>query len=170
MGTRNLNQLYDECKAELKSIGIEPNPIKEIRVNPRPKRRLGRARCRNGEYTIEISGITLREEVPDKKVKQVIIHEMLHCCDGALNHGDTWKRLANKVNLNLGYNVTRCGSLAEMGLTEETVYTRKYKITCQKCGSVYYRERASNVTKHPERYVCAKCGGNLVVEDMRKAG
>lgn len=41
----------------------------------------------------------------------------------------------------------------------------KYKITCLGCGEVGYRKKASNVTMHPERYHCTKCGGKITVTE-----
>lgn len=161
-----LYKLYDECTAELNSIGIVSNPIQSITVNRRAKNRFGLAVREHGVYRIEISEIVLRNDVSDDKAKEVIIHEILHCCDNCMTHKGKWKAYANKVNARLGYNITRCNSFDNIGVKREEVVNFKYKITCTNCGKIVYRLRASRVICHPNRYRCGTCGGELKVEKI----
>ena len=40
----------------------------------------------------------------------------------------------------------------------------KHKIICQKCGAEIYRQKQSELIKHPWKYCCARCGGTLKKE------
>lgn len=161
-----LYNLYEECTEELKSIGIVSNPIQSVTINRRAKKRFGQAIREGGNYRIEISEIVLRDEVPADKAKEVIIHEILHCCDNCMTHKGKWKAYANKVNARLGYNITRCNSYNNIGVKREEVVNFKYKITCIHCGKIIYRQRASKVICHPNHYRCGVCGGELKVEKI----
>lgn len=161
-----LNKLYKECTEELKSIGIVSNPIWSVTINRRAKKRFGQAIREGGNYRIEISEIVLRDEVPVDKAKEVIIHEILHCCDGGMTHKGKWKAYANKVRARLGYDIKRCNSYQNIGVNYNEVINFKYKITCTDCGKSTYRQRASNVTRYPYKFRCAICGGNLTVEEL----
>ena len=114
-------------------------------------------------YSININVVLLDEKNDVSGLKNTIIHELLHSCKGCMNHGENWKRLAEKVNRAYGYNIKRTSSSDEKGVQKSTVPTakNKYCVICEKCGKKYMRTRMSNLVKYPNRYSCGVCGGKL---------
>ena len=78
-------------------------------------------------------------------------------------NGASWKRLAEKVNSKLGYNIKRCSSASEKGVIEDHRLDnrRQYIIVCEKCGLAYTRQRACRLVENPELFRCGRCGGKL---------
>lgn len=159
-----LERLFHESLAELASLGIIPRKITQLKVNTRLFSTLGYAKKSKDFCTIDISQAILEEkEYDDKMKKNILIHEILHCCNGTNGHTGRWQRLANLVNSELGYNIN---AFAER---EEYVHIAKgqrYAVRCKKCGEVFERRVRSAVITHPERYKCGKCGGRL--EEVKK--
>lgn len=90
---------------------------------------------------------------------------------GCMKHTGEWKQLAEKVNRYYGYNIKRCDSADEKGISEEQkekiqkerTATRKVKyiFKCTCCGQKVERCRESKFTKYPELYRCAVCHGKF---------
>ncbi len=156
--------IYENCKGKLQNLGIETGEIKRVKVNTRAVSRWGRCKKVSYDmYEIEISAVLLQDDVDDKGAETTMLHELLHSCEGCMNHGAKWKALANKVNAAYGYNIKRNTSSDEKGVKDNIVKKAKHKIVCQKCGKEIYRMRASNLTKYPTLYSCM-CGGDFKVE------
>lgn len=129
-----------EAIKELHHIEIYPaDNITGIKSNSRAKRRLGccKKSIINGkaEYEIEISAMLEKED--DKRIKEIIHHELLHTCKGCLNHGQRWKALAAKVNHAYNYNITTTARTDQMDELDDGRY--KFMIRCTKCGNTGYR-------------------------------
>lgn len=163
---KNLNEIYEKCVKKLNAIGITPGNVVSVTPNTRRMTAWGLCRKSYGTCKIEISSILLDDSVADKSVETVMMHELLHTVDGCVGHGAEWKRLAAKVNAAYGYNVKRTNTPAEYGVNDVRVVGMKYKIQCVDCGTTAYRARKSNVTKDPNHYRCAICGGKLTVTEM----
>ena len=87
-------------------------------------------------------------------IKNVIAHELIHTVQGCFNHGYMFRAYANKLN-RLGYNVEIKNNDKQFG--QNIQY--KYKLTCLKCGKVFYRHRlAKGDIRH------SSCGGKIKVE------
>ena len=157
---RNLEKYVICCMAELDAIGINYGNILEVKVNMRAKTRLGRCRKTSKGYLIEINSNLLDESIKELYLKNTIIHELLHTCEGCMNHGTNWKRLADKVNRVYGYNISRVGSLPKEKDVKEIIKPN-YIIKCSKCGKTYSRIKKSKLVQHPEHYRCGRCGGKL---------
>lgn len=160
---KRLNFLLEECLKELETIDIRPyGKILSIRENSRAKSRLGYCRQIKGgpfpQYRLEIS--TMLKEWESQKLKEVIIHEVLHTCKGCLNHGALWKKLAAEVNKTYGYSIKRTAEPQN----PENVY--RYRIRCISCGNTSYRIKRSKIVQKPEIYQCARCGGALEVDQL----
>ena len=100
----------------------------------------------------------------NKIIKNTIIHEIIHCFPGCNNHGATFKSYANYINKKLGYDISRVGNKEADYIKSNVEYNRntaiyKYKIICQKCGQVFYRQRMKKDLIR--KYCCSKCGGRL---------
>lgn len=161
-----LEKLYSECLNELKTINLDFSDKKkfgeiDIKIAKRKSKRYGC--CKYDKFNIrhiEISKWTM--ELNDDIIKNTIIHELIHCIPYCNNHGKEFKYYAKIVKENLGYNITRLGNKEEdykkSGLEfpkEEKKITYKYKIICNKCGEVYFRQRMKKYFL--KRYVCGKC-------------
>ena len=164
---KDLQKLFELCKNELRVLDIPFCEDTTCIVNSRAKRRWGLCTKKpDGSYIIEISYRLLTDDVPDKSTKTTILHELLHTVPGGNCHTGAWKFYATKVNTVLGYNISRTTSAAEKGVEEFSIINNyKYFITCDKCGYVWKRTRATAVTAHPEHYHC-HCGGNLKVTEL----
>lgn len=154
-----INRLYLECVNELETINIQiSDQIKQVIINNRAKKRLGcckkKSENNNEFYYIEISDKMLEKR--DVEIKEVIIHELLHTCEGCMNHGSKWKAEVNKVNKCYGYNITTTSKL-----NSEQIINGSYLIKCNKCGQENIRIRKTKIVMHPEMYRCGKCGGEL---------
>jgi hypothetical protein len=162
---KNLEKLCQECMEELNAIGIKYGNIKEFKVNSRAKSRWGLCSKENGTYTIEISNDLLADNIKDDKVKNVIIHEILHTCDNCMSHTGEWKRLAGIVNdCYACYNIKRGETEEEVGCirvhkARKENYT--YAVICNKCGQVIYKSRMCGIIKYPHEYHHVNCGGHF---------
>ena len=166
---KNLNALFNECMDEVNSIGIDVEPIIDVSVSYRAKKRFGEAKglYRNGVkvHTINISSEILRDEANVKAVKNTIIHEILHCTEGGHGHKGNWEYLANKVNRELGYHISRCSSyesfVVDRPSENRAIENYQYEFICKDCGQVIRRKRQSKFVNNYKNYRCGVCGGNF---------
>ena len=166
-----INQLLKDVIREAEAVRIPLGKIKRnVRVNARAKRRFGCCRSVQNAFGVRQFEIELSQKVlacEDKKIKEILAHELLHTCSGCQNHGKKWKIYATTMNHAYGYAITTTTSDAAMGLPEtEARYRResyRYILQCQGCGAMIRRKRASRLTQYPQRYRCAKCGGKLKI-------
>ena len=172
---RDLNKYVDICKKELDSIGIQyRNPDKWI-VSGKLTKSLGYSEIYYDGISNKTKGIIskipkiviskriLNDKYPEKYLKETIIHELIHTCDGCTDHGSGFKRIARIINKELGYNIKRCASPDEAKIYHEMYKPkeRKYSIECPKCGSRWNYKIKCNTYKHPERYRCSRCKATL---------
>lgn len=159
---KDLQKIAKECIEELNAIGIKQGKILRFEINTRAKKRWGQCRMTPNGFTINISYRLLGDSVDIMALKNTIMHEILHTCNGCLNHGAEWKRYADKVNRAYGYNIKRCTSAEEKGLERvQTTKIIKHKFVCECCGQVITRQKESNFTKHYNLYKCGRCGGDF---------
>lgn len=184
-----LEKLYKECLEELNRIGIsfEGRQI-NICISKRNNKRYGCCKTELPDerykkvirksfrykikydsykkYTIEISKWVM--ELNKSIIKNTIIHELIHCLPYCNNHGEYFKKYANIVNKELGYNISRLGNKKE-DLENSNIEYRyeeqyKYIIECEKCGQIFYRKRLQKNFKN--KYRCSKCLGKLKVIEV----
>lgn len=166
MDGEKINIIFREIVKEAQDLKI-PVPANingEIEINPRPKKRFGCCKLKDGQFHIEISAFVL--EADERRIREVIAHEILHACKGCQNHGTHWKEYAERMNTQYGYRIKRVSSFQDMGLEakqeENSQEKIKYIIKCQKCGREYPRQRFTCVMKKINAYRC-QCGGKLIV-------
>lgn len=166
MDSEKINIIFKEIIKEAQDlkIPVPANICEEISINPRPKKRFGCCKLKDGTFYIEISKFVVATD--EKKIREVIAHEILHACKGCQNHGVRWKEYAGRMNAQYGYQIKRVSSFQEMGLetnqggdAEDQI---KYIIKCQKCGREYPRQRFTCVMKKINAYRC-QCGGKLTL-------
>lgn len=167
-----LELLMKKCLEQMAAVGVHPcRKIFRIEENRRAKKRLGCCRTvreagRNG-FVIEVS--SAMRDCPDDILKNVIFHELLHTCEGCMNHGQKWKLLADLINRTYGHNIqvrADAGQVPGLAGEAEGQKAYRYEIRCGKCGAVFYRIRRSRVVEHPENYRCSACGGRLLVQKL----
>ena len=159
---KDLWKIAVECIEELEAINIQVGKILSFEINYTANRRWGQC-CRkpNGWHTINISYKLLANDVDIKALKDTLFHELLHTCDGCMNHGTRWKNYADRVNKAYGYNIKRCTSAEEKNIEDDREKLAKYKFVCEDCGQVIYRQKASNFTKNYNLYTCGRCHGKF---------
>lgn len=158
MTDHELDRMMEELSVELRQLGIPVSQhiFPQVQVNTRAKRRLGCCKREGNSFRIEISHSLLPSP---NKVREVLVHELLHTCPGCGNHGKTWKRYGELAGKALGVTVSRLSPAEGDGrpLRREEV---KYVLECQSCGAKIGRSRMSKAVKSPWRYRCP-CGGKL---------
>lgn len=175
---KRLDEMFNECIDEMDAIDIPYGKITEVTVNYRAKSRWGQCQRRyeNGIiYKININADLCHPEASERGLKETIIHEILHTCPDCMCHTGEWKRLADLVNDCYGYNVKRCNSSEDKGMSEfykqhdrqgrpDKPVTWRYEIRCKNCGKIVGRkQKACKVTKYPQMYQCGFCRGKLEV-------
>lgn len=156
---KGLDRLLQECKSDLKRIGV---PISKyiqggVFVN-NCKSSLGRCRKFGVDmFQIQISKYLLK---CDKElIKNTIYHELIHSIPKCFNHGYNFCYYANMINKMLGANVVIKNRDKQFG--EQLQY--KYKITCKKCHAVFYRHK---LPKYRIGLKHASDNGELIIEQL----
>ena len=158
-----LNEAYEVATEMLDCLGIEYGNVTELVINTRFKRKWGQCSYnrRTGEFKISISYKLFGDDAPEMGLLQTVVHELLHTCDGCLNHGELWKKYAGMVNAEFNLGVKRCNSAEEKGLSNDDYEYHpesvKYQLRCPNCGHIYKRKRMCYPVQHPEKCGCSKC-------------
>lgn len=165
---KNLNNLLQEAKDDLASLGVEYGNVGTISVNNRLKRAWGRCIKHGNYYAIQINPQLVLDTTSDQAAMDTIMHELIHTCEGCMNHGTNFKKLGNLVSI-YGYTIQRCTSAEDKGLTsyKNTPGYVKYTLTCEKCGTVNKYARKTKLITYIQnhdsrrfRYMCSKCKCN----------
>lgn len=166
---KNLMAVAKKCMKILDSLNIDYDKDTEFSINYRARKRFGMAKYNKdtGCCSISIASGLLYDEVPDKSLETVVLHELLHTVSGAMNHGKKWQSLANKVNKEFLYKITVTSSTDDYNLTGRSKEfftpkkTYKYAIQCADCGQIYKYQRMCDCIRFPELYHCGVCGSKL---------
>ena len=143
-------------QARALKIPFSPRLEPGVKINTRAVTRFGCCKLRKGTYSIEVARTVA--EGPEKSCLEVLAHELLHTCRGCRDHGERWREYAGRMNRAYGYDIRRVTTNASLGV--QGIREPKYILVCRECGGEFPRFRASELTRHPERYRC-KCGGTL---------
>lgn len=148
------------CKKICDSADIPYGNIISIKENRNFTRTWGRCERRKDGYIIEISDRLFKGN--PEGLRQTILHEMIHTCPRAFNHGEVFKRYARRLD-DYGYKVRRLTNAKELGL-EDRDTKAKYKVVCERCGveSLYFKR--SKIVQDLQRgdakgYRCSRCRG-----------
>ena len=163
---QKLKRLVKESEKELQAIGLGDKLKSDIKytINYKAKKRLGQC-CE--KRNINISSWLL-EIGDDHDIKNTIIHEILHTFEDTIGHKEKWQYYARYVNNRTDYHITRTTSINKIyekankvRPTREIHY--RWKITCTKCGKVFYRQRINTKVLNDfarGNRVHKYCGGN----------
>ena len=161
---KNYMAMFNEALEIVHGLGNETGVIVSVDLNYRAKNRFGQCKRNNlyNTYELNFNYLIFNDNANEDVVMSTIIHEILHTCDGGMTHKGEWKRLANIVNANTKYNITRCNSYESFGIERpKREKKHNYVFYCEDCGQVIIRERASKFTKNYHAYRCGKCGGGI---------
>lgn len=161
---RDLMTYVKVCTEQLDKVGVPYSKnILEWKINTRAKSRWGQCKKTIDGYIIEVSVDLLNEENDVEGLKNTIIHELIHTCDGCNNHGTLWKMYAAMVNSAYGYNIKRSSTCEEKGVNYEVrkKSNAKYVLECSECHQQFYYQRTCFAVKHPEFCSHKGCHGNL---------
>lgn len=163
MNKHNLDEVVEICMTEVTDCHIIPGNIVAYKVNPRLRQAWGRCVRLGRCCTIELQPFLLDSRTPLVVLKQVIIHEILHSCDGCHNHGLLWKSYADRINARYGYHIARLVNAEERKLCNDAGTFQpeerfRYVMECGNCHVRSYKSRICNFVRYPEGYICKKCG------------
>lgn len=172
---QELEKLFNECKKEILKVGIplEENKI-TIQLDDLGKRTFGR--CKN-KKDIFISYWAF-DNLSRDKIKNTLIHELLHTLKNTNGHCRQWKYYARVMNNEYGYNIQIKGNIREEFMNANKTETEmlnamgyKYRITCKGCGNKSYRHKMGDrITSyyHKGYYTCRKCRSTeFKIEDVK---
>lgn len=166
---RDYTQIAIEVMIQVREAGIVPGNIRRIVTNSRTKNRWGRCTRKldnmTGDfyYEIEIGEWMTEEKFPEKLIRNTIAHEIIHSCEGCMNHGVKFHQLASIMNAKYGYDIQTYVSKEEMAIRNEVEPVEyRYKIRCKKCGHEYGKHRMCEVLRNPSLYTHTGCGGNFI--------
>ena len=161
-----LIRLSKESIRELEEIGLGKMIPKNLNftINYRAKKRLGQC-CEKQDINISS---WLLEIGDDHDIKNTIIHEILHTFEDTIGHKEKWQYYARYVNNRTDYHITRTTSINKIYEKANKVRPTKeihyrWKITCTKCGKVFYRQRINTKVLNDfarGNRVHKYCGGN----------
>ena len=156
-----VNGLYRGIVDALERLGYHPNKldrpimwhdsVKEFGTTYRKKTDDGY------KYWIKISKVLTEADGNPINLYETIAHETIHTIDGCFDHRGLWKVIANKFNRAYGTHISRTSEVPE-----SMIENSPYIIACEKCGQRIGYHRLCKSVKHPEWYVCGRCGGKFV--------
>lgn len=176
----NFYSLVEKILSEFKALGFnvttKPSSY-TLELNERALKRFGQCQSKSGNrYVIQINNFHNKLS-PEEDVMDTLIHELLHSLPKCMNHGEIWKRYANKYNSVYGTTIGRTSPIRgdyktfkeerekQKGKTQHknhSVYSDgKHKITCSKCNTSWYYERAGKIVKSAmqnKKLNCPYCG------------
>lgn len=165
MKMKSINDLYAEGRSIVEECcGDVIGDITDISINTRSQKRWGLCHhnLKNDTFQIQISKRILLDEVPYDATLSVMIHEILHACEGGQSHKGMWKVYAKKVmDKYPELVITRTNSSDFFGLEPRKRPERIYAVQCDTCGKVIRRARKVYVIKHPEVCIHKYCGGHF---------
>lgn len=157
--TMTLRRNLDTCQHICDTLGIPYREVINIKVNSRAKRRFGQcAEIEPNKFEIEISDRLLQKGVSQLTLMNTMLHELLHTCEGCMNHGRKWKAYAARLNA-IGYDVKTRATAAEAAEAPLIGNPYKYEVTCDRCGSTWkYMKRGAVVKALQRDPNSCKCG------------
>ena len=160
---RDLQLYADYARGILDDLHIPYGNVVEITINTRA-RRWGQCRKIPAGYSININQTLLDLRNSEDGLINTLLHELLHTCPDCMNHGAIWKKYAELVRKNWGYDVKRTSDCEDKGVTtgNQNIIQRKirYIVTCEKCGYEWHHSRRCKSVDNVEAYRCF-CGGKL---------
>lgn len=164
----DLKKTAEECIRELKAIDI---PIQDEKIRNIIAVPLHKDKCvghciitEDGGFSIEIWNEMLGDGVDLITLKNLICHELLHTCDGCMNHKGTFRRYSRKIDKFYDYGM----------MTGDDDYLHPEKpvldrFQCTKCKYIHlYRKESNSQNARAIKAIsenllsqCPYCGGKM---------
>lgn len=114
---RDLQAIAHECLTLVDALHIPRAKEMTFAWNPRLKRLWGRCKFTvQQKYIIELNCVFQDESTDISGLKNTLLHEILHTCEGCMNHGAQWKAYAKQMQDAYGIVLKRTGSAWEKGI------------------------------------------------------
>lgn len=139
--------------------------IDSICINNRLSKKWGYCRRylkQDGEihFNISIAGRLIKDDVKEKKLLSVILHEILHTCPQCFNHGKQWKEYKKQIKKEKHIKIYEVASSDDMKVESN------YFIKCRNCKIKYaYAMRPRNT--HGS---CSYCGSRKLTCYQKEKG
>lgn len=174
---KDFKEFYEEAKQILRHIGHpEIDEVKHtLSLNLNSTRTYGRCyktSLKATEATIYLNKI-YADSAPLQKIKNTVMHELIHSLPNCSGHTGKWKSVAQHINLAFPekYNITRlapvCAEfsdtiLKEQGKKVKQVSTYKYAVVCNNCSAEFKYKKEGKVVKDVKAgkgnlYRCPDC-------------
>lgn len=173
---KDFEKLYKEVKQDLCAYGY--SQIEEVKhilsLDLRGYRTLGK--CKKNKVNASVATIYLNKAYADsttiQKIKNTIMHELIHSIKGCLGHTGKWKDIAQMVTYKSQrkYEIERltitCLEFKDTAQREQGPKAMgKYIVTCDTCGNTWKYQKRTKVIQAIERnkgkgYKCPKCKGS----------
>lgn len=165
----------EDARDVLDDLGIKYRTVTDVTINykhPSWWGRCTRKKVTSTEFTysIEINVELLANNVEWEELLNTVIHEYLHCHEDRFKHTGEWKRCAELINREYPiYNIKRTASCEERGVDRAALGLYKYRVDCDRCGTIGYHKRAGKAVQyilahpHSTLYRCGKCKSGLTV-------
>lgn len=181
---RDLQKLFRQCCEELDVIGVPySHNITKVSANGRYTTRYGNCTkyCGDGHYEIQIAKFLLSDKLTDDRiVRATIFHELIHTCDGCMNHGERFHYWGNLVSDCYDVEITttvsreRAEEVRKAGLTHER--RNNWVFECVDCGQEWHYTRKPKFCSKYEANTmivpycsCPKCDGKIRIAKGVKA-
>lgn len=159
----DLEQILNKCKDELYDLGFLEIKNKNyiIQINSRFRNKLGRCSYNKITYIYTISINESFMNICPDKVKNTMMHELIHSINGCMNHGTKFQNIAKLVNNKFGYNVHTTSYYEDYDKYIDSTKNYKYKIKCSHCGEEWFYEKTGKVIRslqnNPTSCTCPHC-------------
>lgn len=148
------------AKSILEDLNIPYNDC-NVSVNTRLAKTWGICHHRewhNGTWKhhwIELNKVLLLDTTSDDALMNTLLHEYLHTCPRCDNHKAVWQHYANMINSKYNYNIKRCTSSKEKGISVSDNF--KYTVSCDNCGAEYGYSKHTKVVRIAEQHGSLTC-------------
>lgn len=124
---KDLKKIIEECFAILDDLQIPYDKNVTIKYNGRITKKWGYCRKLKLGFEISIAKVLGYSDTPDKTIKSVLLHELLHTCPDCFNHGKQWKKYAKLIKKRYNIKISTTSNAEDMGINPH------YYIKCRKC-------------------------------------
>ena len=111
-------------------------------------------------YDITISRFIL-QYASESKLREIVCHELIHTCAGAMNHGPNFKKYAAICHANGVFVKTREPEMWDEMPNRALFKRPQHQFVCKRCGSERLEYRTGDFVKNYECYTCGYCGGRF---------
>lgn len=139
---KDLKKITQECFFILDDLQIPYDKQVSIKYNGRISSKWGYCRKLYPGFEISIASVLGYSDTPDKAIKSVLLHELLHTCPKCFNHGKLWNRYAKQIKDKYKIKIRNVSTAEDMNITPH------YYIKCRKCDvKAYYPMRPRNIER-----------------------